>query len=723
MSRSEALSFCRICMGSCGMVVTLDEERRLVDIRADREDPQTLGFACFKGLRAVEAHYSANRVLRPLKRMPDGAFAEIGIEQALDEIAERLAAIRKAHGPEAIAGYKGGGGFFTSSAVTLLIEWLQALGSPKAYSSATIDQSAKMVTAGRIGLWPPGKPTIAQCEVLMLLGTNPLVSQNPPFDVRNPVKRMKEAKARGMKLIVIDPRRTETAQFADLLIQPLPGEDVSVLAAILHIILANGWEDREFCEANVADLETLRTAVAPFTPAYAAARADVKAKDLVEAARLFAASGLNGIAGSSTGPDMGPFSNLAAHLIEAINVVCGRFLRAGDPVPNPGAILPRYPRRAQAIPAPRWWDHGPKSRIDGSGMLAEEMMTGVLADEILTPGEGQVRALIVHGGNPASSVPDQRKIVRALRSLDLLVCIEPTMSVTAELADYILPPYMQYERPDLPFWLYEYMIYQDEAYTRYTPAVAAPPEGAALVHDHEIFWGLAKRLGIPLTWRGVPLDMETSPSVDDMLAIAAKDAPVSLDEIKRHPRGLIVDGEPQYVEPAEPGWTGRFTVMPDDVRAELDAARREGEQNEDGRFFYRLAVRRLRETFNSVGRDLPTTRKRVPYNRAYMNPDDLAVLSIGAGDEVEISSARGSVVAVAESDATLRRRVVTLAHGFGGLPDAASNRGYYQDGVSTNLLLDDERRETINAMPQMTGIRIALRRAGRVKVSHQRPSS
>jgi len=174
-------------------VVTLDEMRHLVDIRADCEDPQTLGFACFKGLRAVEAHYSANRVLRPQKEMPDGSFADIGLEQALDEIAAHLAAIRDENGPEAIAGYKGGGGFFTSSAVTLMIEWLQGLGSPKSYSSATIDQSAKMVTAGRIGLWPPGKPVVSDCDVMMLLGTNPLVSQNPPFDVRNPVKRMKEA--------------------------------------------------------------------------------------------------------------------------------------------------------------------------------------------------------------------------------------------------------------------------------------------------------------------------------------------------------------------------------------------------------------------------------------------------------------------------------------------------------------------------------------------------
>ncbi len=498
MATQERLSFCRICMGACGMIVTVDDDGHMIDIRADRDDPQTLGFACFKGLRAVEAHANPNRFLQPMKRMPDGVLAPIELEVALDEIAGRLGAIRAQHGGEAIAGYKGGGGFFTSSAVVLLNSFLRGLGSPKSYSSATIDQSAKFVTHGRLGLWPPGKPPVSRVDVLLLVGTNPMVSVNPPFDVRNPVKRMKEARARGMKLIVIDPRRSETAAFADLHLQPLPGEDATVIAGLHHIILREGWYDADFCKANVANLEALRDAVAPFTPDYVADRADVPPELLYDAARLFTAKGQRPLAGSSTGPDMGPYSNATEHLIEALNVLCGALVKAGEPIANPGAILPRYPRKAQVIPAPRWWENGPKSRIDGSGFIGDEMMTGVMADEILTPGEGQVRALIVHGGNPASAVPDQRKIVRALRSLDLLVCIEPANSITSELADYILPPFMQYERPDLPFWLYEYMIYQDAAYTRYTPAVAAPPDGAQLVDDWYVFWSLAKRLGTPL---------------------------------------------------------------------------------------------------------------------------------------------------------------------------------------------------------------------------------
>ncbi|WP_380877184.1 dehydrogenase [Sphingomonas sp. DBB INV C78] len=713
MATTEHISFCRICMGSCGTIVTLDENRRMVSIRADREDPQTLGFACFKGLRAVEAHNNPERILHPLKKMPDGSFARIGIEQALDEIAEKLKTIVAESGPLSVAGYKGGGAFFTASAVMMLNDWLRALGSPKCYSSVTIDQSAKMVAAGRLGIWQAGKIPAHRADLMMLVGTNPMVSVNPPFDTRNPVKRMKAARERGMKLIVIDPRHTETASFADLVIQPLPGEDPTLIAGILHVVLAENWHDADFCAANVADLEELRAALAPFDPAYVSARADVPEAQIRAAARMFAVESRSGITGSSTGPDMGPHSNLAEHLLETLNIVCGRMQRAGDRVDNPGMVLPRYPRRAQAMPAPRWWEDGPKSRIHGYGAMNDEMMTGVMADEILEPGADRVRALIVHGGNPASSVPDQRHVVDALRKLDLLVCIEPTMGATARLADYVLPPFMQYERPDLPIWPYEYMLYPDQPYIRYTPAVAAPPEGAELVEDAYVFWGLAKRLGLPLTYLGELLDLTRAPSTDELLAIVTRNVPGGFDALRAEERGLVDESAEQYVEPAEEGWEGRFTLMPDDVRAEIGTVAAEDWQALDRS--HRLAVRRLREVFNSVGRDLPTTRKRVPYNLAFVNPDDMAAIGAVDGDEVEVESDRGAIMAVIEADPTLRRRVVSIAHGFGGLPDEASNEGYYQQGVSTNLLLDASRREAINAMPHMTGIPISLRKVRQVQ--------
>ena len=210
-------------MGMCGTVVTVDAEDRVVGVRGDPQDPNTLGYACFKGINAPEAHNGATRIRHPLKRMPDGTHEPIALETALDEIATKMRAVLDAHGPEAFGGYRGGGAFFNSSSVMMLPAFLEAVGSHKAYSSVTIDQSAKVVAAGRLGAWPPGRVPFSRGDVFLLIGGNPLVSVSANgFDTRNPSKRLKAARARGMKLVVIDPRRTETARHADVHLQPLP---------------------------------------------------------------------------------------------------------------------------------------------------------------------------------------------------------------------------------------------------------------------------------------------------------------------------------------------------------------------------------------------------------------------------------------------------------------------------------------------------------------------
>lgn len=715
MPTLETKTFCRICIGHCGMVATTGEDGQLTGIRADRDDQQTLGFACFKGLQAAESHNSAERILHPLKRMPDGSFARIGAEQALDEIAATIGRVIAEDGGEAIGGFKGGGSFFTSSASFLLNDFLALLGSPKIFSPATIDQSAKPVALGRIGIWPGGRQPFSESDVFMIVGGNPLVSvASAGFDTRNPVKRLKQAKARGMKLIIIDPRRSETARFADLLIQPLPGEDVPVLAAILHVILAEGWEDKAFCAEHVGDLDRLRAALEPFTPDYVSARADVPAESLRRAAEIFARDNKRGPVTSCTGANMGPHSNLAEHLVETLNVVCGRFIREGERVGNPGALGARWQRKAQVLPAARPWENGPKSRIGGYGLIDGEMVTGVMADEILEPGPGRIRVFINQGGNPASCVPDQRKMVRAFRALDLLVSIEPFMTATARLSHYILPPFMQYERGDLPLYIFETMVFPDSAFTRYTPPIARPPAGAELMHDFEFFWGIAKRLGLQLQHWGVPIAMDRPPRMDDLLDILTRHSPMKLDEIKRHPMGVVVDDWQQFVEPADPDNQARFTLMPDDVLEEMAAVAAETHvapgrvASNGGVYTHRLAVRRTRELFNSMYRYLPSTRRRLSHNRAFMSPADMARMAVVDGDWVELSSDAGSIRALTQADPDLRDGVVSISHGFGGLPDDGD---YRRNGVSTNLLISTDRDlQPINAMPRMTAIPLNIRR-------------
>ncbi len=704
----EKLSFCRLCMGHCGVVATVDDEGQLVRIRGDHDDPQTLGYACFKGINAPEAHQSPNRILAPLKRMPDGSFAEIPLAQALDEIAAKLRTILAEDGPEAVAGYKGGGAFFTSSSLLMLNSFLAAIGTPKAFSSVTIDQSAKAVAVGRIGIWTPGRTPFQRGDVFLIVGGNPLVSVSTNgFDTRNPLKRLKEAKARGMKLIVIDPRASETARQADLHLQPLPGEDCAILACLLHVILEHGWHDRAFCDRYADDVEKLRRAVAGFTPRAVAERVGVTAAELVAVAELFAKQSRTGAATSATGPDMSAHGNLAEHLVECLNVVCGRLLREGDKLDHPGAIAARQPRKAEVTPAPRWWEKGYKSRIGEFGRMDGELPTGILADEILMPGKGRVRALIVHGGNPASAIPDTKKVVRALESLDLLVSIEPFMSMTAELSHYILPPTLHYERADLPLFIYENLL-SPIPYTRYTPAIAKPPVGAKVCDDHLYFWELAQRLGVTLNHFGVDLDGSIAPTTDELLAIAARHAPIAFDDLKRAERGVVLDREDVFVEPGDPKSAHRFSLLPEDVAAELADVARARPVSQG--FAYRLAVRRLRDGLNSAGLVLPSIKARIPFNPVYMNPDDMQDEGIGEGEMVRVESAHGAVEVLAEGDPTIRRGVVSIVHGFGRNP---ARRGAYEKaGVAVNLLLSLEpsARETINAMPRMSGIPVAVRR-------------
>jgi anaerobic selenocysteine-containing dehydrogenase len=716
---TQKTTFCRLCQGLCGMILTLDEDKRLVGLTPDHDDQQSLGYACFRGMQAVETHYGDERILHPLKRQPDGSFIRIGLEQALDEIAAQLRSIADRDGPDAVAGYKGTAGYFNSAASTLLCDWLTVLGSPKFFTSFTIDQSAKLVAGERIGVWLPGLQPLRTSDIWLLIGSNPLIAA-ASMDFRNPQKRMKQGKARGLKLIVIDPRYTETARFADIFVQPLPGEDATILAGMIRIILANGWHDREFCERYVGDLDRLRDAVEPFTPDYVARRADIPGEQLQEITEAFAVKAKRGCVASATGPNMGPHSNLTEHLVVCVNIICGRYVREGEEIGNPGFLLPRYPRPTQVIPPTRSWERGPKSRIADYGTIAygtswSQMLTGILPDEILKPGKGQVKALICHGGNPVTAIPDQRKTVRALRSLALLVSIEPYMTATAKISHYILPPLLIYERADLPLWWSERTIYPTP-YTRYTAPMIEPPAGSEVAEEGYIFWALAKRLGLALLCDGVPLDMTTPPTTDDFLAIIARHAPVPFEEIKQQPYGVYYDAEPQFAIAGDPNATARFTLMPDDVYPELKALA--VERIETGRTFshgqtfsHRLAGRRIRDRYNSFGHSMSKLRHRVPYNVAYLNPRDMTERGIATGDWIEITSDSGTIKVIAEADETVRSGVISMAHAFGDLREDGEPEDFLTHGASPNLLISTDRDlQDINAMPRMSAIPVNFRK-------------
>ena len=405
---------------------------------------------------------------------------------------------------------------------------------------------------------------------------------------------------------------------------------------------------------------------------------------------------------------MSPRSNLAEHLVQSLNVVCGRFVREGERIANPGAGGRSQAFPAQAFSPQRAYQSAPHGHIGEYTMLFGERMSCILADEILSDASDRIRALIVSGANPVATLPDQHKVVRAFGSLDLLVSIEPYMTSTAKLSDYILPPRLMYERPDVPMIALERALYP-APFTQYTPALAEPPQGSDVVHDWYVFWALASRLGLQLSLDGQELAADAPPSSEALIALMMRDSIVPFDKIANTPGGAVFDVPETVAAPADPATMGRFEVAPPDIVSELAAVLDEPEQAIDPAYTHLLVVRRIRETVNTLGPHLSAIKRRMTHNPVQLHGADLDALSLNDGDGVQIVSEHGRIGAVVERDDTLRPGVASMAHGWGGLPD--EGLAYEGAGASPTLLIStDKNLEPINAMARLSSIPVRFER-------------
>lgn len=709
-----AKSFCRFCHANCAIEVDL-EAGRAVAVRGDVANPLFGGYTCMKGRELPAQTYDPQRLLHSLKRDAAGHFAPIGAEQALDEIAAQLAALRERHGPRAIATYCGTYGFMNSAALAVAGGFHQGIGSPNFYTSVTIDQPAKVYIWSRVGAWLGGPQAFSQADVVMMIGNNPLTSHYawqgslPPF---SPSRRLRDAKARGLKLICVDPRRTMVAQLADIHLQVRPGEDATLMAAMLRVILAENLHDREFCAQHVAGLAALQAALAPFTPEYAAHRCDVPRTDLVAAARLFA-RGPRGVATTGTGAEMSPNGTLTEHLVIVLNSVCGRFCREGEVAPFPRILSAATPRKAQVLPPKPLWGAGfAASRIRGLTQLGAEMPCATAADEILTPGEGQVRALLCVGGNPLVAWPNQAKVERALKSLELLVCLDIKLSQSAALAHYVIAPKVSLERDDIAT---APEIFYEEPYAHYAQALLEPP--GDVIDEWEFFWGLAKRMKTEIPTAGGPLPMQVKPTKFEVLEKITHGCRVPLARVREATRdgGRIFPEAALRVEPADPGADARLQLAPEGVAAELhrlaaevlDGAGRAA--SPDWPATHLLICRRTRQFFNSTGQDLARLRARGSTNHAHLNPQDLAALGAREDDLLEIASAHERIIGVAKPSAELKPGVISMAHAFGARGDDPG--AVRTHGASTNRLVDDETGyDPITGACRQSAIAVRVRR-------------
>lgn len=713
----EATSLCRVCIAGCGTRLTIDANDRIVDIRPDPDNPNSKGYGCSKGMQAADAHHGAERLLRPLKRNADGSFSEIPLKQALDEIAEKLRPYAKGDDPDAIAVFAGNAGGMAAAARPMQSGFLAALGSRSWFTATTIDQPNKLLSAERLGSWAAGLHGIDGSDVALLFGTNPVLSHScGGFLYADPARRLKQAKARGLKLIVIDPRVSETARQADLHVQTLPGQDLAIAGGLIRLILDEGWHDADFVSRFAAPegLAALRAAVEPLTEAAVEHRAGLRAGQLRQIAEMFARDGRRGAAYTATGPSFSPYGSAAQHLINALNVVCGRYRRAGDPVAADPTRPPTPVYEEVRAPSRNFERFGP-SRIRGARMLGGERLTATLPEEILTPGKGQVRCLFLAASNPMASIPDSRRVGEALKSLDLLVALSPHMTASARYAHYILPPRMQYERADLQLSIPGIPVYSD-SWGQYTPAIIDPPAGSEVCDDWYPFWAVAGRLGLAINYNSQgELPIDSPPTTEDLIALRMAGSRVPLEELKTFPSGHIFDFDTRVL-PGRPEADGRFAVMPPDVAEELAqflevpvTADKRRSQGQD--FGYLLMTRRQRNIHCTTGVELASTLDRHPYNPVFLHPDDLAEAGIAAGTSIRITSDRSAILAIAEADKTMRRGCIAMAFGWGG--DAVDDDEW--DGkANINLLIACDRdTDPVTALPRMTAIPVNIEAASR----------
>lgn len=703
-------SFCRLCPAFCGMLVHVDDGQ-IVAVEGDPNNPMFKGFSCAKGRAVGDQINDPDRLLTSMKRLPDGTHIPISTAQAMDEIADKLHNIIDEHGSQSVALFLGGYLFIYSEMMAFGAAFQKALGTPMMFHNGTIDQPGNKIAAALHGRWGAGRAPFEKADTWMLVGTNPIVSQWGGIPPNNPAKVLKERLKAGLKLIVIDPRRTDVARQARIHIQPRPGEDAAILAAMLNVIFNEGLEDKAFLQDEVIGVDALRNAVQPFTPAYAADRADVPAQQIVDAARLFA-SGKRGSVTGGTGTNMSLHGNIVEYLILCLNTVCGRWVRAGEQVHNPLAFLPPPDARAQCLPKPPAWHFGHKMRVRGLEESIAGMPTAALCEEILLPGEGQIKALLTVATNAVVAWPDQAKTLAAFDALELSVAVDVRMSATAKVSDYVIASRLSYEtagttKPGEILGHY-YFNGWERPYAMYTPKIVDPPCCADVIDMWEFYYGIAQRLHLPLVVDGVAIDMQNKPTTEALLEQLSNGGRIKLEDIRQYPHGHIFENDSYLVSPRAQDWKERLDIGASLMIQEINEVLEESGPQVNSDFPYRLISRRMRNVFNSTGQQLPRLHRK-NYNPAFMCPADMARDGLSSGDIVEIRSHHSVILGVVEAADDVRAGVISMAHGYGDI--SLHDDELLSIGSPTCRLVDTEKEfDRITGIPRMSGIFVSVRR-------------
>jgi anaerobic selenocysteine-containing dehydrogenase len=710
-------SFCRVCINHCAIKVTV-EDRIAVRVQGDRDNPVYRGYTCVKGRSQPAYLRHGNRLLHSLSRTADGSLRPIPVADAMDEIVAELTRLIDRYGPRSVAAYAGTMACATfPTANPLYAALLDAIGTPMRFDPNTLDKGGKQVAQSFLGTWGAPAQGFDEPMSILLIGINPLVTYTG-FPAGSPHTWLAERLDAGCALVVIDPRRSEVARKATLHLQPAPGQDVPILAAMIQVIIEERLYDAEFVERWVEHVAELRELVRSFDPEIVAPAAGLDPQDLRRAARLYATAP-RGYIMAGTGPNMAGSGTLLEYLVLVIETLCGRWLRAGEVVKNPASLIPGAVTYAAGARGPRDWRKRQQLKTRNLRETRAGMPTSALADEVLSDDDDRVRALISWAGNPAIAFPDQRRTVAALERLELLVQIDPWLSETAQLARYVIAPTMPLETASVTSMLDSLAARgtgygPGTAYAQYTPALVARPDGSDLIEEWKFFHGLMVRMGYAVTVRPAgahhrvaPIALPTKPTTEQLLQLLTAGSRIPLSRVRAEPGGATFTVDLPVVAPAHHDGAGRLDVghpaMLEALRGHRD---RISIDRAEAAYPFRLLCRRHNHTYNTSG-NIEANNRGVPHNPAFLHPDDMTELGIAGGATVRIRSSLSEIDAIAEPDPSLRRGVVSMAFGYGTRSSATDD--IHRRGSSPNRLIPlDVVFDPYTGQPRMSSLPVAI---------------
>ncbi|ULE35079.1 molybdopterin-dependent oxidoreductase [Mycobacterium sp. IDR2000157661] len=739
---TTALRICPLCEATCGLTLTLDDGR-VTGARGDKDDVFSHGFICPKGASFAELDNDPDRLTRPLVRR-DGELTEATWEEAFAAVADGLGGVIAEHGGASVGVYLGNPNAHTVAGGLYTPVVVKALGTRQVYSASTLDQMPKHVALGFLFGNPVAftVPDLDRTDYLVVIGANPLVSNGSVTTAADFPGKLRALRKRGGRLVVIDPARTRTAEVADRHLTPRPGTDAALLLGVVHVLFDEDLVDLGAVAGLVDGVEAVRALAADFTPDAVATHCDVPADDIRTLAREIAAAPSAAVYGR-IGTSTVEFGTLGSWLVDVVNILTGNLDRPGGAMfpCSPIAAAPRPPKPGRGFLTGRW-----HSRVSGYPEALSEFPAAALAEEIETPGDGQIKAILTIAGNPVLSAPDGDRLDRALAGgfIDFMLSIDPYLNETTRHADVILPPpppsrsahfdvalnslavrnNARYSPPVLPLSGRpdETEILSRIALLLYGIGVDGDP---ALVDEQVIATTLAKETadpGSPVAGRSVDELTAMLPDgpgyerrLDMMLrlgaygdAFGAKPGGLTLDALKAAPHGIDLGPlQPRLAEVLRTP-TGRVELAPAPLLADAARLRDSLGTRTDG--FMLIGRRHLRSN-NSWMHNVPALAGGSNRCTLRIHPDDAA--DLGLTDTAVVKGPGGELLAPIELAPGMRRGVVSLPHGWGHDRDGTGQRlAAGQPGVNVNQLNDGNSLDPLSGTAVLNGIPVDIAPAG-----------